>query len=99
MRDCTGFIKTRLTTSGTSMPVSSISTETAMRGLSSFLNLLMRPSPYKAGFRSFGMHDHTQFWKKHDGKNSAKGYGTMVVKSWCWYQNWIAFVISELTKR
>ena len=40
MRDCTGFMKTRLTTSGTSMPVSSISTEMAMRGSSSFLNLL-----------------------------------------------------------
>lgn len=52
----------------------------------------------EAGFRSFGMHDHTQFWKKHDGKNPAKGYGTMVVKSWCWYQNWVAFIISELTK-
>ena len=32
MRDCTGFMNTRLTTSGTSMPVSSISTEIAMCG-------------------------------------------------------------------
>ncbi len=40
-----GFMKTRLTTSGTSMPVSSMSTEMAMRGRSFFLNLVMRPSP------------------------------------------------------
>lgn len=52
----------------------------------------------EAGFASFNMHDHTLFWKKHDGKNPAKGYGTIVVKSWCWYQNWVTFVINELTR-
>ncbi len=51
-----------------------------------------------AGFRDFGMHQHTQFWKAHDGKNPDKGFGTTVVKSWYWYQNWVAFVIDELTK-
>ena len=29
------------------------------------------------------------FWKKHDGKNTSKGYGTMVVKTWYWYENWL----------
>jgi hypothetical protein len=52
----------------------------------------------EAGFRSFGMHQHTLFWKKHDGKNPGKGYGTMVVKTWFWYQNWITFAIAELSK-
>jgi hypothetical protein len=52
----------------------------------------------EAGIRPFSLHDHTNFWQKHDGKNSAKGYGTMVVKTWYWYQNWVTFVISELQK-
>ena len=51
-----------------------------------------------AGFVNFGMHQHTQFWKTRDAKNPQKGYGTMVVKAWCWYHNWVAFIISELTK-
>lgn len=52
----------------------------------------------EAGFKDFGMHQHTMFWKEHDGKNPAKGFGTMVVKSWCWYQNWADYVIGELNK-
>ena len=39
MRDCTGRMKTRLTASGTLTPVSSMSTEIAMRGKLSFLNV------------------------------------------------------------
>lgn len=50
-----------------------------------------------AGFDNFGMHQHTMFWKEHDGKNSNKNYGTTVVKTWCWYQSWIDYVISVLT--
>jgi hypothetical protein len=52
----------------------------------------------EAGFHHFGMHQHTLFWKEHDGKNPSKGYGTMVVKSWYWYQHWPTFIIGELTK-
>jgi hypothetical protein len=52
-----------------------------------------------AGFRDFGMHQHTLFWQARDGKNPDKGFGTTVVKTWYWYQNWVAFVIDELTKR
>ena len=44
------------------------------------------------------MHQHTLFWKKHDGKNQSKGFGTQVVKSWYWYENWIDFIIVELKK-
>lgn len=51
-----------------------------------------------AGFKDFGMHQHTLFWKARDGKNPDKGFGTTVVKTWYWYQNWLAFVIDELTK-
>jgi hypothetical protein len=50
------------------------------------------------GFPRFGMHQHTIFWKKHDGKNPKKGFGTMVVNSWYWYQHWPIFVMSELQK-
>ena len=53
----------------------------------------------EAGNKGFGMHQHTLFWKEHDGKNTSKGYGTMVVKTWYWYENWIEFIISELKKK
>lgn len=52
----------------------------------------------EAGFKQFGMHQHTLFWQKHDGKNPAKGFGTTIVKTWYWYQHWPTFIISELTK-
>ena len=52
----------------------------------------------EAGFKNFGMHQHTVFWKAHDGKNPNKGFGTIVVKTWCWYQNWVDYIIGELNK-
>lgn len=52
----------------------------------------------EAGIKNFGMHQHTLFWKKHDGKNLAKGYGAKIAKTWYWYQSWIDFIISDLTK-
>ena len=52
-----------------------------------------------AGFKDFGMHQHTRFWQKHDGKNQNKGFGTMVVKTWYWYQNWIDYIIGDLGKK
>lgn len=52
-----------------------------------------------AGFKDFGLHQHALFWRAHDGKNADKGFGTVVVKTWCWYQNWVVFVIDELTKK
>lgn len=51
-----------------------------------------------SGFKDFSMHKHINFWKSHDGKNPNKGFGAMVVKSWCWYQNWIDYIIRELSK-
>ncbi len=50
----------------------------------------------EAGFKSFSMHQHTVFWKERDGKNPDKGFGVIVVKTWCWYQNWIDCIINEL---
>ncbi len=52
-----------------------------------------------AGFKDFGLHQHALFWRAHDGKNADKGFGTVVAKTWCWYQNWVVFVIDELTKK
>ncbi len=51
----------------------------------------------EAGFRDFGMHQHTLFWRKHNGKDPNKGFGTTVVKTWYWYQNWVTFILSKLT--
>ncbi len=50
------------------------------------------------GFKSFDIRQHTKFWQNCDGKNPEKGFGVIVIKTWCWYQNWIDFIISELTK-
>lgn len=50
----------------------------------------------RAGFKNFGIYQHTLFWKEHDGKNPDKGFGTTVVKMWYWYQNWIDYIINEL---
>ena len=41
------------------------------------------------GFVKFGMHQHTQLWKKLDAKNEGKGFGVFVVNTWYWYDNWI----------
>lgn len=52
-----------------------------------------------AGFKNFGMYQHTIFWKQHDGKNPNKGFGTLVEKTWYWYQKWIDYIISELPQK
>ena len=49
-----------------------------------------------AGFKDFGIYQHVLCWRKYDGKNPKKGFGTTVVKTWCWYQNWIDYIINEL---
>ena len=51
-----------------------------------------------AGFEEFGMYQHTLLWKRHDSKNPNKGFGAMVVKTWYWYQNWVDYIIGELSK-
>ena len=52
----------------------------------------------EAGLTDFGMYQHTLFWRKYDGKNPSKGFGTTIVKAWYWYQHWPIFIVSELTK-
>ena len=41
------------------------------------------------GYARFNMHDHTQLWKKLEGKNPGKGYGVLVAKTWYWYDRWV----------
>lgn len=45
------------------------------------------------GFVRFGMHEHTQLWKKLDAKNPGRGYGVRVdpevPDSWRWYERWV----------
>ncbi len=50
----------------------------------------------EAGIKNFGMYQHTQFWKKHDGRNPNKNFGVMISKQWYWYENWIDFIIENL---
>ncbi len=51
----------------------------------------------KLGFPSFKIHQHTLFWKKHDGKNPDNGFGSKIVKTWYWYQSWIDYIYKTLT--
>ena len=44
------------------------------------------------GYTGFRMHQHTQLWKKMDGKNSGKGFGVMVAHTWFWYDRWVEVV-------
>ena len=42
------------------------------------------------GYSKFKIHQHTQFWKKADGKNESHGFGTLVAgKIWHWYECWV----------
>jgi hypothetical protein len=41
------------------------------------------------GFPRFGMHQHTELWKSRDAKNSSKGYGVSIAKTWYWYDSWV----------
>lgn len=40
------------------------------------------------GFPRFGISHHTDLWKQLDAKNTSKGYGVQVAKTWYWYDNW-----------
>ncbi|MBU4305947.1 MAG: DUF3644 domain-containing protein [Candidatus Omnitrophica bacterium] len=52
----------------------------------------------KRGIANFKMYQHTLFWREHDGKNPSKGFGSKVVETWYWYQNWIDFIYEKLSK-
>lgn len=52
-----------------------------------------------AGFKSFGIGQHTRLWQEMGAKNPSKGYGTKVGGFWFWYQSWVDFVLSDLEKR
>jgi hypothetical protein len=41
-----------------------------------------------AGY-SFGIHEHTSFWRHLDAKDVAKGFGVWVAGQWFWYDSWI----------
>lgn len=41
------------------------------------------------GFSNFTMHQHTLLWQSLDAKNSSKGFGVMVSKTWYWYESWL----------
>jgi len=46
----------------------------------------------KEGYKKFGVYQHTKLWQSNDAKNESKGFGTMVVKTWYWYDSWMLFV-------
>ncbi len=40
------------------------------------------------GFVKFKTHHHTDLWKSEEAKQNSK-YGTMIAKTWYWYQPWV----------
>ena len=44
------------------------------------------------GFPRFGMSHHTDLWKNRDAKNTSKGYGVQIAKTWYWYDSWLTEV-------
>lgn len=44
------------------------------------------------GFPRFGMNHHTDLWKSRDAKNTSKGYGVQIAKTWYWYDTWLTEV-------
>jgi hypothetical protein len=44
------------------------------------------------GHVGFSIHEHTMLWKTSDAKNPSKGYGTMILKTWYWYESWVNVV-------
>ncbi len=44
------------------------------------------------GYQKFGMAQHTDLWKSCDAKNTSKGYGVQIAKTWYWYDAWLVEV-------
>jgi hypothetical protein len=44
------------------------------------------------GYPKFGMTHHTDLWKSRDAKNTSKGYGVQIAKTWYWYDSWLGEV-------
>jgi hypothetical protein len=41
------------------------------------------------GYKKFGIHQHTEFWKSLNGKDEKNGFGVKVANTWYWYENWL----------
>jgi hypothetical protein len=44
------------------------------------------------GFPRFLMSHHTDLWKERDARNTSKGYGVQIAKTWYWYDIWLTEV-------
>lgn len=66
------------------------------REKSKFLRKNVLTKIQAAGHTNFGPSQHTEFWRRYDGKNPAKGFGVEVCGTWYWYQKWIDFILEKL---
>lgn len=66
------------------------------REKSKFLRKNVLTKIQAAGHTNFGPSQHTEFWRRYDGKNPAKGFGAEVCGTWYWYQKWIDFILEKL---
>nr|WP_315237730.1 DUF3644 domain-containing protein [uncultured Albidiferax sp.] len=54
---------------------------------------------HSLGFGKFTMHHHTQLWKTLQAKEAGRNFGVLVVKTWHWYETWIAEVTRHCTDK
>ncbi len=52
----------------------------------------------EVGFPAFNMHDHTQLARQLDARNTGKGYGVTVAKTWYWYEHWFEKIMEKLAE-
>lgn len=41
------------------------------------------------GYPEFKMNHHIDLWKELDAKNSSRGFGVEIAKTWYWYDRWV----------
>lgn len=46
----------------------------------------------KDGYKRFGSYQHIKLWQTEKAKDLPKGFGTLVAKTWYWYDSWLSFV-------
>ncbi len=51
------------------------------------------------GFVKFNLYQHTLLWKEKDAKNPILHYGTLVAKTWYWYDKWLQEVEKYCVER
>ena len=52
-----------------------------------------------AGYDLFTLNKHADLWKALNAKDPAKPHGTLIAKTWFWYETWLAMAGPERKAR